>query len=237
MFIGMFKEFVEALASDKGVYRTFGFGDKNIRVEFIDPDNGSTIYGFYVSTDSNSNEYIKCANIVREFDKCYKEHYEKKEKLKTRYEYKLNNPESLYPKAGVDVYKQYVENDIHITKAVEEYVESCMKCVMNSYFGASMYKTTVNLSMPHIKDVIFNAPATIVFWSDGTKTVVKCQDGDYYDPEKGLAMAISKKTFGNQRDYYHEFLKWLKKYNKEVDKATEEFKSSGLNKIFNMFDE
>ena len=63
-----------------------------------------------------------------------------------------------------------------------------------------------------IKDVIFNDPATIVFWMDGTKTVVKCQDEDIYDPEKGLAMAISKKALGNQGNYYNELKKWLGKY-------------------------
>ena len=60
-----------------------------------------------------------------------------------------------------------------------------------------------------IKDVIFNDPATIVFWSDGTKTVVKAQYNEMFDPEKGLAMAISKKTLGNKGNYYKEFDKWL----------------------------
>ena len=46
-----------------------------------------------------------------------------------------------------------------------------------------------------IKDVIFNSPATIVFWSDGTKTVVRCENEDF-DKEKGLAMAICKKFLG-----------------------------------------
>lgn len=69
-------------------------------------------------------------------------------------------------------------------------------------------------SVPGIKDVIFNDPATIVFWEDGTKTVVKTQDGDEYDPEKGLAMAISKKALGNKHEYYNVFKKWLKKYEK-----------------------
>lgn len=59
-----------------------------------------------------------------------------------------------------------------------------------------------------IKDVIFNDPATIVFWADGTKTVVKAQDGEPFDPEKGLAMAISKKALGNQGNYYNVFTKW-----------------------------
>lgn len=68
-----------------------------------------------------------------------------------------------------------------------------------------------HFGIPEIKNVIFNDPATIVFWSDGTKTVVKCQEGDIYDPEKGLAMAISKKVLGNKHDYYHTFKHWLKK--------------------------
>lgn len=62
-----------------------------------------------------------------------------------------------------------------------------------------------------IKNVIFNDPATIVFWQDGTKTVVKCQDGDKFDPEKGLAMAIAKKVYGNQGNYCNQLKKWLPK--------------------------
>lgn len=60
---------------------------------------------------------------------------------------------------------RYIENDIDIT--------------------ARLGKRT----LPRIKDVIFNRPATIVFWADNTKTVVKCSKNDVYDPEKGLAMA------------------------------------------------
>ena len=35
-----------------------------------------------------------------------------------------------------------------------------------------------------IKNVIFNDPATIVFWNDDTKTVVKAQSAEAFDPEK-----------------------------------------------------
>lgn len=65
-----------------------------------------------------------------------------------------------------------------------------------------------------IKNVIFNDPATIVFWSDGTKTVVKCGENDFYDPEKGLAMAVAKKYLGTNKshsNYMDEFKKWLPK--------------------------
>lgn len=61
-----------------------------------------------------------------------------------------------------------------------------------------------------ITKVIFNDPATIVFWSDNTKTVVKCGDADIFDKEKGLAMAICKKAMGNKGNYYKEFKKWIK---------------------------
>lgn len=63
--------------------------------------------------------------------------------------------------------------------------------------------------LPEIKDVIFNEPATIIIWKDGTKTVVKCQEGECYDPEKGMAMAISKKALGNKGNYCEVFKKWL----------------------------
>lgn len=58
-----------------------------------------------------------------------------------------------------------------------------------------------------IKKVIFNDPATIVFWADGTKTVVKCADFDIFDPEKGLAMAICKRVYGERfHSVFKEFL-------------------------------
>jgi len=58
------------------------------------------------------------------------------------------------------------------------------------------------------KKVIFNDPATIVYWPDGSKTVVKSEN-ESFDPEKGLAMAIAKKYLGNEGNYYDVFRKWL----------------------------
>lgn len=63
-----------------------------------------------------------------------------------------------------------------------------------------------------IKNVIFNPPATIVFWTDGTKTVVKTQNNEPFDPEKGLAMAYFKKMHGNKGHYFEEIKKWTEKY-------------------------
>ena len=65
--------------------------------------------------------------------------------------------------------------------------------------------------VPGIKQVIFNNPATIVIWHDGTKTVVKCQPGETFDEEKGLALAISKKALGNKGNYNDTFKRYIKK--------------------------
>lgn len=53
-----------------------------------------------------------------------------------------------------------------------------------------------NLKEVYIKKVMYSNPATIVFWSDGTKTVSKCHAGDAYSPEAGLVLCILKKTQG-----------------------------------------
>ena len=77
--------------------------------------------------------------------------------------------------------------------------------------GEKNMKKLIKRSMGNPKEiekVIFNDPATIVFWGNGDKTVVKCEN-ETYDPEKGLAMAISKRFLGNQGNYYNEFKKWL----------------------------
>lgn len=50
------------------------------------------------------------------------------------------------------------------------------------------------------KKIIFNRPATIVIWDDGTKTVVKQSKYDNYDYEKGFAMCVVEKVFGDKRN-------------------------------------
>jgi hypothetical protein len=95
------------------------------------------------------------------------------------------------------------------------------RLVTETYLNPLYYtpKSTAKLS---ITNVIFAPPATIVFWSDRTKTVVKCDiSKEKYDPEKGLAMAISRKMLGdNKREYYNAFLHWLKKYKKDQPYVT-----------------
>lgn len=81
-----------------------------------------------------------------------------------------------------------------------------------------------------IKEVIFANPSTIVKWTDGTTTVVTCQDNiqtiekevggekkkrtkpmpsETYSKEVGLAMCIAKKWAGNQGNYNNIFRKYI----------------------------
>lgn len=77
--------------------------------------------------------------------------------------------------------------------------------------GNRNYRNYAIKSYFEIKNIIFNDPATIVIWDDGTKTVVKCQEGDSFDPEKGVAMAVMKRALGSNETGSN-YLKPVKKY-------------------------
>lgn len=90
-------------------------------------------------------------------------------------------------------------------------------CVMEE---ATKKKEETNMTAASIKNVIFAPPATIVYWSDGSKTVVKCSEKDVFDPEKGLAMAIAKRCGGNKGSYYREIQNWVEKSGKKYPGKT-----------------
>ena len=86
-------------------------------------------------------------------------------------------------------------------------------------------KDSINEGKVQIKNVIFSPPATIVLWSDGSKTVVKAEN-EIYDPEKGLAMALAKKALGNQGNYFETFKKYVNSYKKKLDEDIDKFNSA-----------
>ena len=92
-------------------------------------------------------------------------------------------------------------------------VEYCRNDILTTYELSNVQKV---FSAVNIKNVIFNNPATIVFWSDGTKTVCVCSKEDTYDPEKGLALCVMKKTLYDNKGYIFNNAreKWLKKAKK-----------------------
>ena len=105
------------------------------------------------------------------------------------------------------------QGDWRIRKPEESVLDSMryMHWVDRVMEEAAKKKEETTMTAASIKNVIFNPPATIVFWTDGSKTVVKCNAKDEFDPEKGLAMAIAKRCAGNSDDFYKEIKKWVEK--------------------------
>ena len=109
--------------------------------------------------------------------------------------------------------RSYYAKNVEMRQSCGEYPELDINLYLAPYNRVPT--AGVNNQELSIKEVIFNPPATIVFWSDNTKTVVKAR-GEFYDPEKGIAMAISKKMLGdNKYEYYNLYKHWLKKWNKQ----------------------
>ena len=111
--------------------------------------------------------------------------------------------------------RQYLRNDVDATY-------DCYIKWFDKSTSANKETTERSNYMPTdirrlIKNVKFNPPATIIFWTDNTKTVVKC-NGEDYDPEKGLAMCICKKMLGNKGNYYEVFKKYCFNFNKWTHK-------------------
>lgn len=89
-------------------------------------------------------------------------------------------------------------------------------CKEDAKVTYDLYKR--HIAPQEIKDVKFNGPATIVFWGDGTKTIVKTQNGEPNDPEKAIAMCIAKHFLGTNKtgsNYYDQIKKWLPKEEKK----------------------
>lgn len=94
--------------------------------------------------------------------------------------------------------------DPETEKAREEFFKRAALRNIKSESNNDISKPKMTYGCPGIKKVIFNDPATIVLWDDGTKTVVKCSEGDTYSEWSGLAFCICKKLMG---DEFHKVFK------------------------------
>ena len=81
----------------------------------------------------------------------------------------------------------------------KEYSENPFDVINAAFHG--IYQGLVRGATLGISKAIFSDPATIVIWSDGVKTVVRCQDGDVYDARTGLLLCCAKRLFGNTGRY------------------------------------
>lgn len=103
----------------------------------------------------------------------------------------------------------YYEDELEL---YDDHLER-IKETLAKFKGVSDMKNLVT-----VKNVIFNPPATIIHWSDNTKSVVKCQGDEQYDAEKGFVMAYLKKLLGNDNTFNKEITKWVT-YEPPVEKV------------------
>lgn len=85
-----------------------------------------------------------------------------------------------------------MKNKIIYTKPLEkaEYGGTLSPIYVNDVFATLGDKV-------YITKVLYNNPATIVFWSDGTQTRNICPPDTLYNPDTGLAFCMLKKLMGN----------------------------------------
>ena len=81
----------------------------------------------------------------------------------------------------------------------DQIVHATMSVPAYGIYGLSNSKkhTVGGRSIPQLpKRIIFSGPKTIVFWHDGTKTIVSCAEDEEYDPYNAFCAAVVKKMFG-----------------------------------------
>ena len=120
-------------------------------------------------------------------------------------------------------------NNYNVALKDEDFLDAMRYCYNDietvKKFSASM---ELRVDIPGmIHRVIFNDPATIILWKDGSKTVVKRSDDDVWDPEKGFCMAVIKKLYGHTS-----FIKRFMEQDEEipiltVEEACENLKNFG----------
>lgn len=83
-------------------------------------------------------------------------------------------------------------------------MSSDVKKILNSIYGSTndmrkgyIYRSSKENNSMVPNQIIFNPPATIVFWKDGTKTVVKCAEGEKFDPYTGFCYAFTEHFLGS----------------------------------------
>lgn len=145
--------------------------------------------------------------------------------------------------------KRILHDPEFFKRSVETMNDIFKRNVMNNseYFkGFIMRLNEVDCSglYPKPVKIIYNPPATIVFWTDGTKTVVKCSAEDEYNEYYGFLCALGKKMFGTnshikkiidgkaERHYPEdEFTKQIEQLRKSMDMIAKSYKLKRRNDI------
>lgn len=108
---------------------------------------------------------------------------------------------------GVPIYVDYAlcaerEDVAKVCLIYDKPEEIKMPPFENTFRDLKLYYCP-DLMLPHIKEVKFNGPATIVFWRDGTKTVVKHDGKGRKDKKQAILYAFIRKIYGEGKPYHN----------------------------------
>jgi hypothetical protein len=103
---------------------------------------------------------------------------------------------TIRPPFNCNIAAAVIDDDEEYGRTIEQY---CMDDVKATY---DIYTTQIK-AKPHIDHVIFNGPATIVFWKDGTKTVVKHDGKGRKDKRTAIMYAFIRKIYGEGKAYHN----------------------------------
>lgn len=104
------------------------------------------------------------------------------------------------------------EWNINVAPAISCTTVACSKPPVKCFKMVDIFN--IPRIVPEITRVIFSEPATIVFWADGDKTIVKSDEVDGYWEHIGLASAVVKKAFGGRSKWLRHFKDMKKELNK-----------------------
>lgn len=72
-----------------------------------------------------------------------------------------------------------------------------MPCSSYAVYAQGEWGQAPSHNCPELDKIIYSGNRTIVFWKDGTKTVVKCAQDSEFDEYSGFVAALAKKVFGS----------------------------------------
>lgn len=79
---------------------------------------------------------------------------------------------------------------------MSEFKQSFTETYYNPSDDILAFIAALNHDKYKVEQIIKNGPATIVKWTDGTKTIVKRMEEDRDDPYMAFCAALAKKMYG-----------------------------------------
>lgn len=118
--------------------------------------------------------------------------------------YKYVNPANIGASNITMDYKNlghFVSDAINVRHSFNKYTKSYEQSMTKGEFKAMTYVWHHHFSEDPFFNkplkIIYNDPATIVFWRDGTKTVVKRMEKEKFNPYTAFCAALAKKIYGS----------------------------------------